>query len=320
MAHDRILIIGAGGQIGTALLPTLQDRYGIDNVVASDLRKPKQETGLFELLDATRPDDLTAVVRKYRITQIYHLAAVLSAKGESDPLWAWNLNMQTALNVLEVARLNKVRKVFMPSSIAAFGEHAPKYATPQNSPLDPATVYGISKVAAENWSLYYHNRYGLDVRSLRYPGIISHQSMPGGGTTDYAVSIFHAAVQGQPFTCFLSADTMLPMIYMDDALRATLELMDAPENRISVRTSYNLAGLSVTPAELTTAIQAYFPDFTTLYQPDFRQAIADSWPRSIDDSVARQDWGWQPAFDLKRLTHDMITNLTATYQPLVATV
>ncbi|KAB7728670.1 NAD-dependent epimerase/dehydratase family protein [Rudanella paleaurantiibacter] len=320
MQRETVLVIGANGQIGTALLPQLQAQFGVGHVVATDLRPPVVESGPFEVLDATKPDALTDIVRRYRVTQIYHLAAVLSAKGEGDPLWAWNLNMQTLLNVLEVSRQYQVRKVFVPSSIAAFGEHAPKDETPQSSPLDPATVYGISKVAAENWSLYYHKRYGLDVRSLRYPGVISYQSMPGGGTTDYAVSIFHAAVQGLPFECFLAEDTRLPMIYMDDALRATLELMEAPADRISVRTSYNLAGMSFTPAELTAAIQAYFPEFSTVYKPDFRQAIAESWPRSIDDSVARQDWGWKPAFDLPRMTHEMITNLTPAYQPLVATV
>ncbi|GAB4022454.1 NAD-dependent epimerase/dehydratase family protein [Spirosoma migulaei] len=318
MQRETVLIIGANGQIGTALLPQLQAQFGSTNVIAADLRKPLTEPGIFEVLDATKPEALTDVVRKYRVTQIYHLAAILSAKGESDPLWAWNLNMQTLLNVLEVSRLHNIKKVFVPSSIAAFGEHAPKYDTPQTSLLDPATVYGISKVAAENWSLYYHKRYGLDIRSLRYPGVISYQSMPGGGTTDYAVAIFHAALQGKPFDCFLSADTLLPMIYMDDALRATLELMEAPESQISVRTSYNLAGMSFTPADLTAAIQAYFPAFDTQYKPDFRQAIADSWPKSIDDSVARQDWGWKPAFDLPKMTTEMITNLTAVYQPLVS--
>jgi nucleoside-diphosphate-sugar epimerase len=319
MQRETVLIIGANGQIGTALLPRLQAQFGISNVVAADLRKPATDVGLFTLLDATKPDALTEVVQRYRITQIYHLAAILSAKGETDPIGSWNLNMQTLLNVLEVSRLHKIRKVFVPSSIAAFGEHAPKYDTPQTAFLDPATVYGISKVAAENWSMYYHKRYGLDIRSLRYPGVISYESMPGGGTTDYAVAIYHAAVQGQSFDCFLEADTRLPMIYMDDALRATLELMDAPEARISVRTSYNLAGMSFTPAEQTASIQTYFPDFITQYKPDFRQAIAESWPRTIDDSVARQDWGWKPAFDLPRMTHDMISNLTAVYQPLVTT-
>ncbi|GAB3323745.1 NAD-dependent epimerase/dehydratase family protein [Larkinella ripae] len=319
MKRETILVIGANGQIGTALLPRLQALYGLNSVIGADLRRPDQEQGIFEILDATKADALAELVQRYRITQIYHLAAVLSAKGESDPLGAWNLNMQTLLNVLEVSRIHRIRKVFIPSSIAAFGEHAPKFETPQTASLDPATVYGISKVAAENWSLYYHKRYGLDVRSLRYPGLISYQSMPGGGTTDYAVAIFHAAVQGQPYECFLAEDTLLPMMYMDDALRATLELMEAAENRIGVRTSYNLAGMSFTPAELTASIQTYFPGFRVRYQPDFRQAIADSWPRTIDDSVARQDWGWQPDYDLSRMTQEMIAQLSNVYHTLVPT-
>lgn len=313
MKHETILVIGANGQIGTALLPRLQNTYGFSNVIATDVRRTGHEEAIFELLDATNASALADLVQRHRITQIYHLAAVLSAKGETDPLWAWNLNMQTLLNVLEVGRTFQLNKIFVPSSIAAFGEHAPKEETPQSSVLDPATVYGISKVAAENWSLYYHKRYGLDVRSLRYPGVISYQSMPGGGTTDYAVAIYHEAVQGRNFECFLAADTRLPMIYMDDALRATLELMEAPVDNITVRTSYNLAGMSFTPAELTTSIQHYFPDFKVTYVPDFRQAIADSWPKSIDDSVARQEWGWKPAFDLPKMTHEMITHLNELY-------
>ncbi|WP_128543407.1 NAD-dependent epimerase/dehydratase family protein [Larkinella soli] len=317
MKRDTILLIGSNGQIGTALLPRLQDLFGIDHVVAADIRRPERATGLFELVDATRALDLAEVVHRHRVTQIYHLAAVLSARAEADPIGAWNLNMQTLLNVFEVARTCRIRKVFVPSSIAAFGEDAPKDETPQTALLDPSTVYGISKVAAENWSLYYHKRYGLDVRSLRYPGLISYQSMPGGGTTDYAVSIFHHAVQDLPFDCFLREDTLLPMMYMDDALRATLELMEAPWKRIRVRTSYNLAGMSFTPARLADAIRLYYPDFKVTYSPDFRQQIADSWPRSIDDSVARKDWGWKPAFDLPRMTHEMISHLSEIYHPTV---
>lgn len=313
MKNETILVIGANGQIGTALLPRLQNTYGFNNVIATDLRQTGKEEAIFETLDATNAPALSDIVQRHHITQIYHLAAVLSAKGEADPLWAWNLNMQTLLNVLEIGRTFKLNKVFVPSSIAAFGEHAPKEETPQSSVLDPATVYGISKVAAENWSVYYHKRYDLDVRSLRYPGVISYQSMPGGGTTDYAVAIYHAAVQGENFECFLSADTRLPMIYMDDALRATLELMESPAANITVRTSYNLSGMSFTPAELTTSIQQHFPDFSVTYAPDFRQAIADSWPQSIDDSVARQDWGWKPAFDLPKMTREMITHLNELY-------
>ena len=313
MKKETILVIGANGQIGTALLPRLQHIYGFRNVIAADIRPTGQEEAVFELLDATNAQALTKIVQRHRVTQIYHLAAVLSAKGETDPLWAWNLNMQTLLNVLEAGRTFQLNKVFVPSSIAAFGEHAPKEDTPQSSVLDPATVYGISKVAAENWSVYYHKRYGLDVRSLRYPGVISYQSLPGGGTTDYAVAIYHEAVQGRNFECFLTADTRLPMIYMEDALRATLELMEAPAAKITVRTSYNLAGMSFTPAELTASIQHYFPDFKVTYSPDFRQTIANSWPKSIDDSVARRDWGWKPAFDLPKMTRDMITHLNEMY-------
>ena len=310
MKQETILVIGANGQIGTALLPHLQRLYGWENVIASDLRAGENQQAIFERLDATDATMLASVVQRYRVTQIYHLAAILSAKGEADPLWAWNLNMQTLLNVLEVARLHQVNKVFVPSSIAAFGTQAPKYETPQSALLDPSTVYGISKVAAENWSVYYHKRYGLDVRSLRYPGVISYQSMPGGGTTDYAVAIYHEAIQGNRFECFLAADTLLPMIYMDDALRATLELMEAPEAAITVRTSYNLAGMSFTPAQVAASIQTYFPDFQVDYKPDFRQAIADSWPKTIDDSVARRDWGWKPRFDLPKMTKEMIAHLT----------
>ncbi len=313
MKNETILVIGANGQIGTALLPRLQNMYGFDNVIATDLRQTEKEEAIFETLDATNAPAISEIVQRHHVTQIYHLAAVLSAKGETDPLWAWNLNMQTLLNVLEIGRTFNLNKVFVPSSIAAFGEHAPKEETPQSSVLDPATVYGISKVAAENWSVYYHKRYGLDVRSLRYPGVISYQSMPGGGTTDYAVAIYHAAVQGENFECFLATDTRLPMIYMDDALRATLELMESPAANITVRTSYNLAGMSFTPAELTASIQQHFPDFSVTYAPDFRQAIADSWPKSIDDSVARQDWGWKPAFDLPKMTLEMITHLNEMY-------
>ena len=315
MKRDTILLIGANGQIGTALLPRLQDCFGIDSVVASDLRMPTLPQGLFEILDATQPDELSRIVRKYNITQIYHLAAVLSAKGESDPISAWNLNMQTLLNVFEVCRTYKLDKVFVPSSSAAFGDHSPKYETPQTACMDPSTVYGISKVAAENWSMYCHKRYGLDIRSLRYPGVISYQSMPGGGTTDYAVDIYHKAVQHLPFECFLSENTRLPMIYMDDAIRATTELMEAAEDQVQVRTSYNLTGMSFTPAELTASIQTYFPDFVTRYKPDFRQEIADSWPKTIDDSEARHDWGWQPHYDLPAMTREMFTQLTQIYDP-----
>lgn len=307
---ETILIIGAGGQIGTVLCQQLQERYGESRVIASDLRVPAGHRGIFISLDATQVLAIADVVRQYNVTQIYHLAAVLSASGEANPIRTWELNMQTLLNVLEVSRTFAVSKVFVPSSIAVFGEDAPHVNTPQQAFLDPSTVYGISKVAAENWLHYYHTRYGLDIRSLRYPGVVSYQSLPGGGTTDYAVDIFHKAVNGQPFTCFLKEDTRLPMIYMDDAIRATLELMEADATRLTVRTSYNLAGLSFTPAELTAAIQTYYPAFRTTYAPDFRQQIAESWPQSIDDAQAAADWGWKPAFDLARMTGEMIHHLS----------
>jgi nucleoside-diphosphate-sugar epimerase len=311
MKQDIILVIGANGQIGTALMPVLQNVYGADHVIASDLFAPAPGNGIFEKLDATNANDLAAIVKKYKVTQIYHLAAILSAKGEADPVWAWNLNMQTLLNVLETARAFDLQKIFVPSSIAVFGAHAQKEQTLQNTYLDPSTVYGVSKVASENWSVYYHKRFGIDIRSLRYPGVISYQSMPGGGTTDYAVDMYHKAMANEDYVCYLSPDTRLPMIYMDDALRATISLMEAPAEQVKIRSSYNLAGLSFTPADLLQAIQVHFPDFKCSFLPDFRQGIADSWPGSIDDSEARKDWGWKPAFDLERMTTAMFSGLSS---------
>lgn len=310
MPTERILVVGAGGQLGSVLVPALRDRYGFDAVIASDLYVDQSaKDDAFIQLDATDATALTATIGKHNITQIYHLAAILSARGEADPLRTWRINMETFFNVLEAARRLEVSRVFYPSSIAVFGPGIPQQGTPQDTPTHPATVYGMSKVAGENWANYYFQRYGLDIRSLRYPGIIGYQSMPGGGTTDYAVDIFHRAVNGEDFTCFLQSDTRLPMIYMDDAIRATIELMEAPRDQIRVRTSYNLAGLSFTPAEIVACIRAFYPDFSVDYQPDFRQEIADSWPDTIDDSVARTDWGWQPEYDLTALCKAMITNL-----------
>ena len=309
MNKDKILIIGANGQIGTALLPKLQEIYGQDQVIASDLHS-SQTKSIFETLDATQPKALQGLLKKHSITQIYHLAAVLSAKGEANPLQAWNINMQTLLNVLEAARNCNLKKVFIPSSIAVFGESAPHQFTPQKAYLDPTTVYGISKVAAEKWCQYYHARYQVDVRSLRYPGVIGYQSMPGGGTTDYAVEMYHKAIAGENYICYLEENTRLPMIYMEDVLRATTELMEARADQISVRTSYNLAGVSFTPAELFEKIKIFFPEFKCDFVPDFRQAIADSWPESIDDSSAQNDWNWKPKFDLTQITADMIGHLS----------
>jgi len=309
MSKPRILVTGAGGQIGTVLTESLQKRYGPDQIIATDIRPISAPHGIFEHLDIMDQDRLSQLLQDYKITQIYHLVAILSAKGEKNPLRTWQINMDSLFNVLEAARTHEINRIFFPSSIAAFGPSAPAFDTPQLSYLDPTTVYGISKAAAENWCNYYFIKYGLDIRSLRYPGIISYQSAAGGGTTDYAVDIFRAALEKGDFTCFLKADTKLPMIYMEDAVRATMELMECPSEQIKIRTSYNLAGLSFTPAEIASEIQKHLPDFTIQYKPDFRQAIADSWPASIDDSEARKDWGWQPAFDLGKMTAEMLSQL-----------
>ena len=309
MKQEKILIIGAGGQIGSVLTEALRGVYGNDNVIATDLRPLPPQNGPTDTLDALSARSLAGAVNKYKITQIYHLAAILSATGERDPLWAWDINMRSLFNVLEVARKKKLDKVYFPSSIAVFGREAHRTDTPQFEVLIPETVYGISKVAGENWANYYFRRYGLDIRSLRYPGIIGYQSLPGGGTTDYAVDIYHYAVRGEDFSCFLSENTPLPMLYMPDAIRATLELMEAPAEKIKVRTSYNLSGMTFTPGEIASSIKKYVPGFQISYKPDFRQAIADSWPGSIDDSAARSDWGWKPEYDLDGMTKDMLWNL-----------
>ncbi|MEO9968189.1 MAG: NAD-dependent epimerase/dehydratase family protein [Reichenbachiella sp.] len=309
----RILVIGAGGQLGTVLTNRLKEIYGEHQVIASDLRPIKAFTGLFELIDATDSGRIEEVVKQYEVEEVYHLAAILSANGEKNPLGTWEINMKTLFNVLEVSRLNGVKKVFYPSSIAVFGSEVEQQNTPQASFLNPSTVYGISKAAGENWAQYYFQKYGLDVRSLRYPGVIGYQSLPGGGTTDYAVDIYHKAVEEVSFSCFLEKDTTLPMIYMDDAIRATVELMQAPIESIKTRTSYNLAGMSFSPEEIAAAIKKIYPNFRITYEPDFRQQIAASWPQSIDDSRARDDWGWRPEYDLNTMTEDMIKNLKAKY-------
>ena len=313
MRKEQILIIGAGGQIGAVLTDALRSIYGPDRVVASDIRPLPDANGPSEVLNALDGEALNALVSKHKINQIYHLAAILSATGEKDPLWAWNINMTSLFNVLEVARSKGLHKVYYPSSIAVFGREANHYDTPQHEVLIPETVYGISKVAGENWANYYFRRYGTDVRSIRYPGIIGYQSMPGGGTTDYAVDIYHYAVRKEAFECFLRADTTLPMLYMPDAIRGTIELMEASADKIMVRTGYNLAGMSFTPAEIAASIQKVYPDFKISYKPDFRQKIADSWPASIDDSLASRHWGWKPEFDLDMMTKDMLKNLVLQY-------
>ncbi len=313
MKTDNILVIGANGQIGTVLTEALRLKHGNDHVVATDLSPAKTPgPGPFETLDVLDAVRLGEIIRRYDIRVIYHLAAILSATGEQHPKWAWEVNMGGLFHVLEAAREYRIQ-VFFPSSIASFGPFAKRQNTPQHGPLEPTTVYGISKVAGELWCQYYFLRYGVDVRSLRYPGIISYQSMPGGGTTDYAVDIFHKAVQGQEFVCFLREDTRLPMMYMDDAVRATLMLMEAPAERIKLRTSYNLAGMSFTPGELSAEIRKHHTGFSVQYQPDFRQAIADSWPESLDDSDARRDWGWAPRYDLASMTEEMLLRLHEKY-------
>ncbi|MEP2024793.1 MAG: NAD-dependent epimerase/dehydratase family protein [Reichenbachiella sp.] len=309
----RSLIIGAGGQLGTVLTQALRDIHGNDQVVRSDMRELDNITGPFEVIDATDADRIAEVVKKYEIEEIYHLAAILSANGEKNPLGTWDINMKTLFNVLEVSRMNGVKKIFYPSSIAVFGSEVNQQNTPQSSFLNPSTVYGISKAAGENWAQYYFQRYGLDVRSLRYPGVIGYQSLPGGGTTDYAVDIYHKAIEGATFSCFLEENTTLPMIYMEDAIRATIELMQAPKENIKTRTSYNLAGMSFSPKEIASSIQKIYPDFEITYEPDFRQQIAASWPQSIDDSRAKGDWGWNPKFNLESMTEDMIKNLKLKY-------
>ena len=311
--NNTILVTGALGQLGSVLFKSLQSKYGQLNVIASDVRPAENFEGVFECIDATDPVRLQEIVQKYQIKQVYHLAAILSANGEKNPIKTWDINMQAWLNVLETSRKNDVEKVFFPSSIAVFGANAPQDNTPNDAVLDPTTAYGMSKAAGENWGHYYFSRYGLDVRSLRYPGIIGYQSDPGGGTTDYAVDIYHKAVLQAPFTCFLGAHTLLPMIFMDDAVRATLELMDAPKEDIKIRTSYNIAGTSFAPKQLAMSIKKMYPKFNANYDPDYRQDIATKWPNSIDDTNANIDWGWKSQYGLSEITQTMISKLKDKY-------
>jgi nucleoside-diphosphate-sugar epimerase len=306
-----ILVTGGLGQLGIELVPALQRTYGRDRVIVTDLRSADGHPldGHFELLDATDASALQKLIEKHRITQIYHLAAVLSATAEQHPLRAWQVNMESLLHVLEAARHFGIDQVYWPSSIGVFGPETPKTMTPQYAPANPLTTYGISKLAGERWCAYYHQRYGLDVRSLRYPGLIGYSAQPGGGTTDYAVDIFFQAVEKGRYTCYLKPDTRLPMMYMDDAVKATIRLMEAPRAALRVDFSYNLAGMSFTPQELAAAIRNVIPGFEIEYAPDFRQQIADSWPQSIDDGYARQDWGWNPEFDLDRMVAEMLHNI-----------
>lgn len=307
---ERILVIGACGQLGSELTNELGKLFGNTNVIASDISKPNAAISnfIFEQLDVMDSNRLKEIVEQHAITQVYHLAAILSAKGEENPQWAWNLNMTGLLNVLELAKEKNLR-IYWPSSIAVFGPTTPMANTPQDTIMDPNTVYGISKLAGERWCEYYFEKYGVDVRSLRYPGLIGYKSLPGGGTTDYAVDIYHKALRNEPFECFLSEDTYLPMMYMSDAIKATLDLMQAPADQIKVRSSYNASAISFSPKEIVESIRKLIPEFSATYKPDFRQKIADSWPDSIDDSVARKDWGWAPSYDLDKMTNDILQNL-----------
>jgi nucleoside-diphosphate-sugar epimerase len=311
---ERILIIGANGQIGSELVTALAEKHGADNVIASDIgtenRFGAKRYTQVDVLDKARVAQLVA---DEGITQVYQLAALLSATGEKAPLKAWTLNMDGLLNILEIARergeAGKPLKVFWPSSIAAFGPNTPAQDTPQYTVMDPTTIYGISKLAGERLCEYYHTKYGVDVRSIRYPGIISFKSPPGGGTTDYAIAIFHSALRGETYECFLGPETTLPMIYMPDAIRATIELMEAPADQVKIRSSYNVAGVSFNPRELAAAITRALPEFRIAYKPDSRQAIADSWPKSLDDSRATADWGWKARIGVDEMVDDMLRNI-----------
>jgi nucleoside-diphosphate-sugar epimerase len=312
MSKERILVIGASGQIGVELTLELRRIYGGANVVASDLREENvllKGTGPYVSLDVMNKEMLHVQIIRQNITQVYLLAAILSATGEKNPSLAWNLNMQSLLNVLEIAKDEKLTKVYWPSSIAVFGPTSPKINCPQQTIIEPVTVYGISKYAGEFWCNYYFQRWGVDVRSLRYPGLISYKSSPGGGTTDYAVEIFYEAINENKYTCFLKEDTYLPMMYMPDAIRATIELMESDASKISVRTSYNISGVSFSPKEIAAAIKQRIPGFEIFYKPDYRQNIANSWPQSIDDATARNDWNWKPEYNLDKLASDMLANL-----------
>ena len=313
---SKILIIGAGGQIGSELTAALRAKHGVSNVITSDINDQNQEmvqSGPFEVVDAKDYDAIKACIDKYEIDTVYLMAALLSARGEKYPEKAWNLNTESLFHVLNLAKAGVIKQIFWPSSIAVFGPSTPKTNTPQHTVCEPTTVYGITKQVGERWCQYYHDQYGVDVRSIRYPGIISHKTMPGGGTTDYAVEIYHKAITERAYTSFLSEDTMLPMMFMDDAIKATIQIMEAPAASVKERSSYNLAALSFNPNDIYESIKKHIPDFEISYDPDFRQAIADSWPSSIDDSVARADWGWQHDFDLEATTEEMLKQLSLKY-------
>ncbi|HCP41451.1 MAG TPA: NAD-dependent epimerase [Cryomorphaceae bacterium] len=313
------LILGACGQIGTELTLTLREKYGNETIIATDINEPRLaelKNGPFEVLDASDSDGIRAICEKYNVTTVYHLVAMLSATGEKFPMKAWDLNMRSLLYVLELAKENIIDKIFWPSSIAVFGPTTPKNLTPQQTIMEPSTVYGISKLAGERWCEYYHNKYGVDVRSIRYPGLISWKSQPGGGTTDYAVEIYYKALEQGKYTCFLSEHRALPMMYMEDAVRATIELMEAPTEHVKIRSSYNLAGISFDPATIGASIKKLMPEFELNFEPDFREDIAASWPESIDDSSAQADWNWSQKYNLDTMTEAMLTNLKTKLQLL----
>jgi nucleoside-diphosphate-sugar epimerase len=308
----KILIIGACGQIGTELTQKLRSIYGTENVIASDIRKLNIDvvnSGPFEVVNALDFNQIEHLVEVHQIDEVYLMAALLSATAEKNPAFAWDLNMNSLFHVLNLAKAGKIKKIFWPSSIAVFGPTTPKENTPQYTIMEPSTVYGISKQAGERWCEYYHNIFGVDVRSIRYPGLISWSSPPGGGTTDYAVDIFHKALSDKTYECFLSSETKMPMMYMDDAIAATIQIMQAPADQIKIHSAYNLAAMSFTPTEIAAEIKKHIPEFSITYEPDFRQKIADSWPASIDDAEARKDWGWKHEFDLETMTTDMLEHL-----------
>ncbi|MHB8259159.1 MAG: NAD-dependent epimerase/dehydratase family protein [Bacteroidia bacterium] len=308
--EDKVLIIGAGGQIGVELLEELNKLYGSSNVVAADIKQsPAFSNNAFEVLDVLNKEQLFDVVKKHQVQQVYLLAALLSATAEKNPLYGWQLNMQGLFNVLDLAKEKHIQKVYWPSSIAVFGATTPKQNTPQYTVMEPTTVYGISKQAGERWCEYYFLKYGVDVRSLRYPGLISYKSAPGGGTTDYAVHIFHEAIKNKSYECFLSEETTLPMMYMPDAISATLQIMHAEADKIKIRGAYNIAGVSFNPKQIADEIKKHIPDFKITYKPDFRQQIADTWPQSIADSEARTDWNWKNTYQLSEMVSSMLSNL-----------
>lgn len=313
MSKEKILVLGAAGQIGTDLVEELRNQHGGDNVIAADIKDQQgalKEGGPFKMIDVLDAQTVSAAVRENKVTQVYLLAALLSATAEQKMKSAWRLNMDGLFVLLDLAKELKNFKIFWPSSIAVFGPTTPKQHTPQRTVMEPATVYGISKMAGESWCEYYFNKFGVDVRSIRYPGLISYKSEPGGGTTDYAVNIFHDAVEKNSYECFLKKDTSLPMMYMPDAIRATIELMNAAPENVKIRNSYNLSGFSFAPENLVDEIKKHLPDFTCTYKPDFRQPIADSWPASIDDSEARAHWGWKPQYDMASMTKEMLTEIS----------